>query len=276
MTVFDKLLNLDRRWVFLCLFLAVLIPFLTGLRLRQGTPSPATTRVYEHLERLPPGSPVMLVFDYGPAAIPELRPMALAIIRQCFRRGLRVITLALDPQGPMMAEEALTRVAGESGARYGRDYVNLGYKPGDLAVILGMGSSIAQVFNQDMRGTPLSMLPVMKQVRDYRDVGLLIDLAQGDTPGAWIAYARERFRVPLAIGVTAVMATDFYPYYQTGQLVGLINGMRGAADYENLIGHQDLGVLGMSSQSIAHLVVIAFVILGNIGFFAARRRRRAG
>jgi len=269
-----RLLHIDRRWIFLCIALAVLVPFLTGLKLLEGTPTPATVDVYNYIEKLPAGTPIMLIFDYGPAGMPEMHPMAMALMRQAFRRHLRVIALTLYAQGPRMAERAFAKVTPEFHVRYGHDYVNLGYKPGYQAVILGIGSGLQVTYPTDVRGTPLAALPVMRGIRDYSTIGLAIDLATGSTPGAWIAFAHQRFKVPLAVGVTAVMATDFYPYYQTHQLVGVINGMRGASEYEHLVGHPDVGSLGMSSQSVAHVVIILFVILGNIGYFASRRRAR--
>jgi hypothetical protein len=268
-----RLLHIDRRWIFLCIALAVVIPFLTGLKLLQGTPTPATVDVYDHIEKLPAGTPLMMIFDYGPAGMPEMHPMAMAILRQAFRRKLRVVALTIHPQGPPMAEKAFAKVTPEFDVRYGRDYVNLGYKPGGSAVVMGLGAGIASVYPTDTRGTPLAALPVMRGLRDYGDIGLALDFATGSTPGTWIAFAHQRFKLPLALGITAVMATDFYPYYQTKQVVGIINGLRGASEYEHLVQHPDVGTLGMSSQSVAHVVIILFVIMGNIGYFAGRRRR---
>ncbi|MGC9317013.1 MAG: hypothetical protein ACP5KN_03125 [Armatimonadota bacterium] len=73
------------------------------------------------------------------------------------------------------------------------------------------------------------------------------------------------------------MATDLYPYLQSHQLVGLINGLKGAAEYELLLGLEGEdapGMLGMSAQSIAHLLIIVLVIVGNIAYFASGRHRR--
>jgi len=39
----------------------------------------------------------------------------------------------------------------------------------------------------------------------------------------------------VAVGVTAVMAADLYPYLQSGQLVGMLAGLKGAAEYEKLV-----------------------------------------
>jgi hypothetical protein len=39
----------------------------------------------------------------------------------------------------------------------------------------------------------------------------------------------------VAVGVTAVMAADMYPYLQSGQLIGMLSGLKGAAEYEKLV-----------------------------------------
>jgi hypothetical protein len=69
------------------------------------------------------------------------------------------------------------------------------------------------------------------------------------------------------------MATDFYPYLNAGQLVGLLGGMRGAAEYEGLIQHPDQGVRGMDSQSVIHLLIIVLIAIGNAAYFVSRRTK---
>jgi hypothetical protein len=78
----------------------------------------------------------------------------------------------------------------------------------------------------------------------------------------------------MAFGTTAVMAPDAYPYLQAGQIEGMMGGLKGAAEYENLIGRLGLGTRGMPAQSWAHVLVIVFIALGNVGFFVTRRRGR--
>lgn len=275
MTFWDKLLKIDRRWVFLFIALAAFLPFLAKRQLPNGQPSPPTIAVFDFISKLPPGAVLMLAFDYGPAGMPEMHPMAKALCRQAFARKLRVIAVTIHPQGPLMADGVLSAVAAEAHARYGTDYVNLGYKPGGSSVIMGMGSAIKSVFPTDTKGNPLASLPVMKGVENFDQVALLVDLATGSAPAAWIAFAHQRYHVKMAAGITAVMATDFYPYYQTGQLVGILNGMRGAAEYEILVNHPEDGTKGMTAQSVAHVVIILFVLLGNIGYFASRRRKKS-
>jgi hypothetical protein len=54
--------------------------------------------------------------------------------------------------------------------------------------------------------------------------------------------------------------------------------MKGAAEYETLLlqnGYaKELGraETGMNSQSLIHILIIVFIVLGNIGFFFSRKR----
>jgi len=68
--------------------------------------------------------------------------MAIAILRHLFTNGNRVIIICLWPDGLFMARQALQQVAVEEfDLTYGVDYVNLGYRPGNEAVIKGITRS---------------------------------------------------------------------------------------------------------------------------------------
>jgi hypothetical protein len=53
-----------------------------------------------------------------------------------------------------------------------------------------------------------------------------------------------------------------------------MGGLKGAAEYEKLIGHTEAATKAMDVQSIAHSVIVLFIIIGNIAFFASRRKKR--
>ncbi|MDM7916156.1 MAG: hypothetical protein QUU85_12960 [Candidatus Eisenbacteria bacterium] len=66
-----------------------------------------------------------------------------------------------------------------------------------------------------------------------------------------------------------------YPYYPN-QMAGVLGGMKGAAEYEEITGYRGRGTTYMVAQSFAHVVTVLFVVLGNAANFLGRRRRRAG
>jgi hypothetical protein len=271
-----RLSELDRRVVFLAVgvFLVGSMAVVAAGGGKLPMPAgPLVQAVHERVEALPPRSPVLVAFDYDPASEAELYPMSLALLRHCFRKNHRVMCLTLWPGGAGLIERALAETAREFGRRPGTDYVNFGYKPGTANVIISAGQDFPATFPRDARGEPVAAMEAAQGIRSLRDVSLVIDLAAGATVDSWVAYGVEKYRFPLAAGTTAVMAPDCYPYIDARQLVGLLGGLKGAADYEALIGAPGRGVAGMFPQSVVHLLIILFILLGNVAWFLSRRGR---
>ena len=86
-------------------------------------------------------------------------------------------------------------------------------------------------------------------------------------------YAHEPYNVPMACGVTAVSAADIYPYIQSGQFIGMLGGLKGAAEYETLLDEKRMATMGMEAQNWAHIIIILFIIIGNIGYVIIGRKK---
>jgi hypothetical protein len=255
--------------IFILIALSVAIP----LVIKIGLPNEVTSEVmavYEEIDQLDSGSVVLVSFDHEASSLPEIKPMAQAVLRHCFNRKLKVVGLALLAEGTAIGEQILRQTAEEYGTTYGRDYVFLGFRPQYQAAILGMGEDIKRVFPEDYNNDPLDRLPLMRKVKNYQDVLLIISVADGDMPVWWVDYAVSRYHKKLACACTAVMATSFYPFLSSGQIVGLLGGLKGAAEYEILIKKPGMGQRGMDAQSVCHLVIILLVVAGNVGYFLKR------
>jgi hypothetical protein len=48
--------------------------------------------------------------------------------------------------------------------------------------------------------------------------------------------------------------------------------MKGSAEYEKLVNKPGLATIGMDSQSIAHMLIIGFIILGNLLYWREKRK----
>ncbi|MBD3298279.1 MAG: hypothetical protein GF341_06465 [candidate division Zixibacteria bacterium] len=278
MNFFEKMFAIDRRWVYLALGLAILISLLIPFSIPIPI-SEEAQNIYDYVDQLEPGQAIHLALDYDPSTLAELHPMTLAILKQCFANDVDVVITALHQFGPGMAAAAIdTAVArhdeltGEQ-MESGEDYVFLGYKPYPALIILGMGQNYRIPFPADYYGVMLDSLPMMQDIQNYDDVEAIINVSGTSATDWWIAYGQGRYNVPLAIGVTGVMATDYYPYLQTGQIFGILGGLKGAAEYETLVGTPGKAVDGMKVQIVAHLIIILFIVIGNIGYFSTRKRR---
>jgi len=267
--------SIDRRILFALIFVAVVWPLIQPMRLPIGVSPPVQT-LYDAVEAIPPGSIVMLGADYSPDTMPELQPMVDTFLRHAFERDLRVVVACLWPASPPLVERAMTPLAEEFDKEYGVDYVNLGYMAGGIVTLLGMGSSIPVTFPSDYGGTPVTEIPLMQEVQNFDDIAFVMEISAG-TPGTreWVQQVQGRYRVALGSGTTAVGAPNFYPYVQSGQLTGLLGGLKGAAEYETLIGHPGDATKGMDAQSIVHALVVVFILLGNVVYLLSLRSKGA-
>jgi hypothetical protein len=268
----------ERRIVFIYVFVALTLPFFMQFELPVPI-SPEVQSAFDELEKLPSGSRILAAFDYDPPSEPELQPMADAFMKYCFEREIKVIIVGLWPQGPQQADKAIEAAFAynpdfEKSIIYGEDYVNLGFQSGNEFVILRMGESFKAMFPKDINGTPYDDIPILKGVKNYSNVDYCMNFSAGK-PGTqeWVQGAVDRFGLRMSAGNTAVQAPMMYPFLQGGQLDGLMGGMAGAAEFEALTEYKDKASTYIKSQTFAHVVVIFFIIIGNLAFFKTARRK---
>ena len=286
--IFIKLGSMDRRIIFLLVGLSVLFPLLKPdwftLPIR---PKQHSQIVFDEINKLEAGSKVLLSFEYGPSTKPEIHPMAIALLRHMFVKDIKVYATALWPDGIFMSTDAFDEVAVEYNKKIGIDYVNLGYKPGGEAVIKGIASDIRTLYTVDLNGISLDEIPMMQNMNNVEDFDFVFSLSSG-TPGSkeWVQYATDPKGIPMSTGCTSIQVTDIVPYVENGQIRGILGGMPGAAEYEELV-KTELKSRGlvikpgeatsmMSAQSMAHVVIVILIVFGNITYYLTRNNKRKG
>ncbi len=270
----ERLGDLDRRWVFIIIGLSVFIPLLVPLGLEVVT-TPTTVDVFNAIDSLPAGTRVLISFEYGPSTQPEVEPMGVALLHHLFRKDCRVIATALWPDGQFMSARLFELFEAEYDLEWGVDYVNLGFRPGAEAVIKGIAKEFRANYRTDLRGNLVEDLPIMDGIYKVADVDFIFTLSAG-YPGTveWILYAADPYNIPMSSGVTAIQVNEVIPYVDAGQCYGILAGMSGAAEYETLVKKGDATKF-MDAQSIAHFLIVLFIILGNISYIVGRRRQRS-
>ncbi len=96
MTIWERFDNMDRRWVYLMVALAVIIPFLVPMKFDISI-TPEVQSFYDAVDNLPDSCTVMLVFDYYPSTAAECEPMAIVAAHHLFRKDCKIITLSNIP-----------------------------------------------------------------------------------------------------------------------------------------------------------------------------------
>lgn len=273
MGVLEKLQNIDKRVFYLLMALAIAVPTVSPLGLAVDV-TPAVQKAFDFVSSLPDGSRAVIGFDYEPGDEIDLNPQAKAILHQLASKKIKVVAIASFPAGAMFAEDCL-KVLEEYGYVYGQDYVNLGHYAGQEPTLAAFANKPSSVFSKDWRGNDVSSLPLMKEISSMKDFSMAMTLNDGPTGGTptvgWVNQAVEAHKVPLIMGVTGVLAASNETYVQSGQCKGILAGLRAAAEYEKLVNKKGDGTVGMDAQSMAHLLIVLFVVLGNVAMFLSKR-----
>ena len=295
--IFIRLGEVDRRYIFLIISLSVLLPLLyqpEWLKIDYEV-SPNTQTVFNELSDLKEGDRILISFAYGASTMPEIHPMSVALLQHMFAKGVEVYMIALWPEGVIMATDALEKVlsSGLFKVEENEHYINLGYKAGGAVVIKGIATDMRALYKQDVNLNFIDDIEMMKDVKNISDFDFVFDLSAG-VPGnaEWVQYACDEYKIPLSSGCTSIMVTDAIPYIQSGQLLGILAGMPGAAEYEGLVSdflektkntnvrmNSNIAIpIGiaesrMPAQSISHLMMVLFVVLGNISYYLKRKEK---
>jgi len=239
MTIFERIQKLDRRWIYIMVALAIIIPLAIPFNSDNVT-SPSTENLYQFIDSYAgrQDRAILLSIYHDASTMPELFPMEVAILRHCFERNVKVFLLTWFPTGAPIIDYAINTVKEEyPNIKSGVDYCNFGYIPAQLAMptILGMGDNIAAAVKTDAEGRKLENLEIIKGINNYSEMNLVVEFSGSSAGVTWLYYARPKFGLNIAVGVTAVMAADEYPFLQSGQKIGMLAGLKGAAEYEKLV-----------------------------------------
>jgi hypothetical protein len=273
--------DIDRRIIFLFIFISVAFAILFNIKFKE-TPTPIVKAVFEKIDNMPPGSRVLISFDFDPAMKPEVNPMANAFVRHSMSKGHKMYFMTLWATGHALMTESIEEVLKPEfpDAVYGTDYTSLGFKAGGVGVLNVIVTDFQKMYPTDDNGTELYELPIFDGVKSATDMDIIIAIGGGfPGPKEWIQFIGDPGNVDVAAGLAAVVAPQIYPYYPK-QVVGLLGGVKGAAEYESELMQRypqfkdsDAPALRMMGpQTMAHIVVMAFIVIGNISYFRSRRK----
>lgn len=268
--------DIDRRYIYLLAWIAVLFPLLNPLGL-PVTIGKYSTNYYNYIDELPEDSVIMVTFDYGISAMPELYPLSIGTFHHLWSHDFKIIVVASWMQGPMVMDVVLTELNPEEsyGKVYGEDWVELGWFAQGEIGMAALGKDIWATLPVDyIESKPTSSFPIMQNIKTAEDIDLIISFETG-TPGLpeWIRQWETPYDTRIIMGCIGVMVPEVAPYLQTGQLGALIPGLTASAEYELLLNRPGLAIAGVDAISMSHLLVVVLVILGNVAYFLSGGRR---
>ncbi len=277
--IWQRLQTIDRRVIYAVLILFILIPLFNPKFNLPIIPSKQSQDFYDTVAQVPDGGMVLVDGWWSPGSRGENQWQTQAVLLHLMKRHLRFAILSFDPQNNTIVQNMVNTLAPKYAYVEGRDYVNFGYRPSSVfgQTIQAMAVNLPNALKKDRNGNPLQGMPVMYGITSTHDLGAVVEVTPSATVEAWLGLGGLRQgakSVPLLLATTAVGAPTYYPYLDSGQISGMLTGVKGAGDYEFLLGTSTFGTRATGALSLVYALIIGLIALGNIGYFAGRAAER--
>ncbi|NIN63818.1 MAG: zinc-ribbon domain-containing protein [Anaerolineae bacterium] len=254
-----------RSIIYLIVAAAVLMPLVLGSRWSETNMvvTSSTIDMYDTIESLPADSVVLVSHDYGPGVAGEMIPQERTVLSHLMERNVRLLNVSLTPEGTRLYQQVVDELGEVYEYEYGTDYLNLGYVVGVEVGPRSVAEGLA-----DPRWTNF--------VRGIEDVSLVVEFAGApEYLRLWLEQVQGPYQVPMVAGLSATVDPFARPYYgnqASPQLLGMLTGLVGAAEYELHSGRSGPALASMDSQSVVHVTIILLILVGNVAYFLGRLR----
>ncbi len=288
----SRLENIDRRIIFLFVAISLAIPVILDLKLRPASMETGSF-FFETVEKLSTGDGkiVLISMDWGPGTSAENQPQTMVAMEHLMRRRIPFAVISTYNLAPPFLKEIPLEVAKRlnkefPGERweYGKDWVNLGFRPNAVIMVQALAKSenIKEKLHTDANGTPLDDIPVMQKVKTIKDISMLMEFTGlVGMLDLWLQFfGTDEYRPPFVHGCTSISIPEAFIFYSSKQIVGLFEGIAGAAWYETLLSEKFLtrspetvAIKANTGVSYAQIIVMGFIVFGNIGVIGNLGRR---
>ena len=256
--------------------LALVIAIAVGMLVHRPSPRAPVSRFAEEaqhaLTMLRAGDTTLVIVDVDPASRPELEPFIRLTLATALSHGAHVVTVSLTPYGAMLAQTLLDDALVANGKTYGHDALNLGFLEGRSAAVHLLGLPLDRVSSRDHAGTVLADLAITRDIQKLDDAALTVLVSSGNALD-WVTQAQDRFIHKLVVASTSQYTPELVPFFESGQLAGLVGGLRDVAAITpatagSALDHQ------VAAQRWSAIAFITLLVLGH-GITLLRLRPRS-
>ena len=304
-TFAQRLQAIPTRTIYIVLMLCAAVPLFFPVSL-PNVPIDPSVDFFGNLMSLKEGDRVLISADWTNSTRGESGGQTEALMRILMRKKIKFAVFAIgDPQAPQVERDLIARVAEQEEKNVGfrylpfKDYIVIGYFPSGEGQAAAVNNNVLKAFagRKDLPAggvpTDVRRSPVFRGVKGLQDFKYFINVTGSGTN---TIYLERIEKTPLMFMVTGVMVPENQNYYDSGQIKGMIGGVKGALDLETLMenglapgesnnfpdgvpGFKGMKNLGKGTAYYPTLHVCLFllilaVVVGNVGMFLARKEAR--
>jgi hypothetical protein len=228
--------------------------------------SEPTQIAYDKVASLGPNDLVLMAPDFAAGAYASVGPTGIVMAKHLKQQGAKIMFVSsYRPDGAPMAQEIAAKAGLEN---YGTDYVILGYVPGEEAFVAAIAKDFRGNVKTDLHGTPISNIPLLKNVQGPKDFSLVITLTSSECAVWWIRQWNIPYGTEVIAACTGAVTGGILPYYPDKGLIAILDDVAGSGQYEFLTSLPGRATIMLGMQNITHIWMIFWMILGNIALIA--------
>jgi hypothetical protein len=231
-------------------------------------------------QAIPENAPVLVAVDYEPSRAGEMEAAAAPLFDNLLLlKHPRLTFVASNENGAILAERFITGPLAVHNYQSGVTYLNLGYLSGGQMGIRAFAQNPASAAPLDIFSQPAWTSAPLQGVTALNQFGLIILIT--DDAGAarsWVEQTQtSRGAVPVIVISSAQSAPMIQPYYESGQVAGMISGLYGGAILEQQYNNGRPGMARnyWDAYSIGMLLAMVLVLGGGLFNMAMGLRERS-
>ena len=226
---------------------------------------PQTEGFLSWVRNLPKDSSLLLIFDYQPAFSSEINLIATPVLEMLAEIESNISVISSSLSGPVLYRQLFQEI----GALEGETILDLGYFPIGAygAFDLGMGFSA----NWVLTGLPESAKNLPEDGFD----GILIFTDTYEGARAWI----EQFTILMPDTSINLLVTDqampmLMPYFDSGQIKGIISGLNGSVILETEFSDGSQAAARWWAYQVGLILLMGVMVVGAI--YAGNQHKEEG
>jgi len=223
--------------------------------LPQGLLQPQNEALLYWARKVPSDASLLIVFDYAAGYASELSLVARPVLNAAIQDGSSIAIVSSTPSGSLLAGKLFN----ELDAGGALDVMDLGYFP--VASYGAYGMAI----RGNLESLSIDLPEVGKPLPSEGFDGVLILSDSYEGAQTWIEQLSSLMpEIPLNLVVTAQAGPMLLPYWESGQVNGMVSGLSEAAGVERALSDGESVATRWRSYQTGLLILIAVLVIGAI------------
>lgn len=221
---------------------------------------------FDQINSLPIDKPILIAGDFEAGLAGEIRWSSQPLIEHLMRRNLAIALISTNPVDTALLFAQITKGLGAvPNYPVFEKVVDLGYLPGGAIAIQSLHGEFSKSVPLTAELIATSTHPLLSSVKSLKDFGAIIIITDdSENARIWIEQIQPQLTdTPLLMVTSAQAAPLIQPYYQSGQLAGLVSGMPGSLVYERILQTPGDATSHLSSLQLLSVLMAGLVLVGG-------------